>query len=66
MMSHASLDACYALRKQQVHEMVKDLYGKAGSPINIADKMFITSMLWGDSMLRGDEKSSTGLDRSLG
>ncbi|GLT45182.1 hypothetical protein SLA2020_190340 [Shorea laevis] len=68
MMSNASLDACYALRRREVREMVKDIHGKVGSPINIADQMFltvlnvITSMLWGGTVLYGQERCSIGVE----
>ncbi|GLT45179.1 hypothetical protein SLA2020_190310 [Shorea laevis] len=67
MMSNASLDACYALRRREVREMVKDIHGKVGSPINIADQMFltslnvITSMLWGGKIMSGKERCSIGV-----
>ncbi|KAL5746099.1 hypothetical protein ACOSP7_027245 [Xanthoceras sorbifolium] len=53
LMNKTSLDACHALRPQEIREMVKDLYAKVGSPINIGDQMFLTllnvimSMSWG-------------------
>ncbi|GKV16270.1 hypothetical protein SLEP1_g26938 [Rubroshorea leprosula] len=68
MMSNASLDACYSLRRREVREMVKDIHGKVGSPINIADQMFltvlnvITSMLWGGTILYGQERCSIGVE----
>ncbi|GLT45189.1 hypothetical protein SLA2020_190400 [Shorea laevis] len=68
MMSNASLDACYSLRRREVREMVKDIHGKVGSPINIADQIFltvlnvITSMLWGGTILYGQERCSIGVE----
>ncbi|XP_043700478.1 flavonoid 3'-monooxygenase-like [Telopea speciosissima] len=65
MMSNKSLEACYNLRRQEVVQMVKEVYTKIGSPINIGEVMFLTmanlilSMLWGGT-LQGDEKSSIG------
>ncbi|KAH7557456.1 hypothetical protein JRO89_XS11G0159300 [Xanthoceras sorbifolium] len=53
LMNKTSLDACHALRPQEIREMVKDLYAKVGSPINIGDQMFLTLLnvimrcLWG-------------------
>ncbi|XVF53970.1 hypothetical protein PTKIN_Ptkin05aG0143400 [Pterospermum kingtungense] len=68
ILSNTSLDACYALRRREVREMVKDIYAKVGSssPVNIGDQMFltvlnvITSMLWGGS-LHGEERNSLGI-----
>ncbi|GLT40314.1 hypothetical protein SLA2020_144580 [Shorea laevis] len=65
LMSNANLDACYALRQQGVREMVKDVHGKAGSPIDISEQMFIMvlnvtmSMVWG-APLHGEERNSIG------
>ncbi|KAK6262190.1 hypothetical protein QUC31_008006 [Theobroma cacao] len=67
IMSNTSLDNCYALRRREVREMVKDIYGKVGSPVNIGDQMFLTnlnvivSMLWGGS-LNGEERSRLGIE----
>ncbi|KAL5810982.1 hypothetical protein ACOSQ4_027550 [Xanthoceras sorbifolium] len=58
LMSKTSLDACHALCPQEIREMVKDLYAKVGSPINIGDQMFLTllnvimSMSWGGGGFR--------------
>ncbi|KAL5810978.1 hypothetical protein ACOSQ4_027546 [Xanthoceras sorbifolium] len=66
LMSKTSLDACHALRRQEIREMVKDLYAKVGSPINIGDQMFLTllnmimSMSWGGS-LHKEDKSRVGI-----
>ncbi|XVE68318.1 hypothetical protein DITRI_Ditri09bG0058000 [Diplodiscus trichospermus] len=65
--SNTRLDGCYLLRRREVREMVKDIYGKVGlSPVNIGDQMFltslnvITSMLWGGP-LHGEERSRLGI-----
>ncbi|TXG70753.1 hypothetical protein EZV62_005688 [Acer yangbiense] len=66
MMSKTSLDACHALRRQEVREMVKEVYAKVGSAINIGDQMFITilnvimNMSWGGS-LHGEERIRVGI-----
>ena len=66
MISKTSLDACYALRRQEVRKMVKDVYSKVGSSINIGEQMFITilnvimSMSWGSS-LTGEDRSRVGI-----
>ncbi|XP_022765769.1 cytochrome P450 93A3-like [Durio zibethinus] len=68
ILSNTSLDGCYALRRREVREMVKDIYGKVGSsPVNIGDQMFltilnvITSMVWGGS-LHGEERNRLGIE----
>ncbi|EOY22939.1 Cytochrome P450, family 706, subfamily A, polypeptide 6, putative [Theobroma cacao] len=67
IMSNRSLDDCYALRRREVRAMVKDIYGKVGSPVNIGDQMFLTSLdvilsvLWGGS-LHGEERSRLGIE----
>ncbi|KAK4838640.1 hypothetical protein QYF36_015292 [Acer negundo] len=66
MISKPSLDACCALRQQEVRKMVKDVYSKVGSSINIGEQMFITilnvimSMSWGSS-LNGEDRSRVGI-----
>lgn len=56
MMSNSALDACYAIRQEEVKEMLKEVYGKIGSPVNIGELMFLTQlnvttrMLWGTSL----------------
>lgn len=61
MMSNSGLDACYAIRQEEVKEMLKEVYGKIGSPVNIGELMFLTTlnattrMLWGTS-LRGKDR----------
>ena len=67
MMSSASLDACSALRRREVQEMVRDVYGKVGTTINMGDQMFltvlnvVTSMLWGGT-LHGEDRSRIGME----
>ncbi|KAK4837456.1 hypothetical protein QYF36_017440 [Acer negundo] len=66
MISKPSLDACYALRRQEVRKMVTDVYSKVGSSINIGEQMFITilnvimSMSWGSSW-NGEDRSRVGI-----
>ncbi|GKV33740.1 hypothetical protein SLEP1_g42204 [Rubroshorea leprosula] len=65
LMSNASLDACYAIRKQGVRELVKDVHGKAGSRIDISQQIFTfaldvtMTMVWGGP-LHGEERNSIG------
>ncbi|KAK4836868.1 hypothetical protein QYF36_000926 [Acer negundo] len=66
MMCKTSLDACHALRRQEVREMAKEVYAKVGSAINIGDQMFITilnvimNMSWGGS-LHGEDRIRVGI-----
>ncbi|TXG70752.1 hypothetical protein EZV62_005687 [Acer yangbiense] len=66
MISKPSLDACYALRRQEVRKMVKHVYSKVGSSINIGEQIFITvlnvimSMSWGGS-LQGEDRNRVGI-----
>ncbi|KAJ4981317.1 hypothetical protein NE237_032154 [Protea cynaroides] len=67
LMSNKSLDACYGLRQQEVHQMIRDVYSKIGTPVNIGEMMFLTmlnlfmSMLWGGT-LQGEEKTGLGVE----
>ncbi|KAK2653602.1 hypothetical protein Ddye_013458 [Dipteronia dyeriana] len=60
MMSKSSLDACHTFRRQEIRKMVKEVYAKAGSPINIGEQMFLTilnvimRMSWGASLNEQD------------
>ncbi|KAE8694237.1 putative Cytochrome P450 [Hibiscus syriacus] len=55
IMSKSSLDACYALRRREIGQMVKDLHRKIGSSVNIIEQLSLTtvkvmiSTLWGGS-----------------
>ncbi|KAK6262191.1 hypothetical protein QUC31_008007 [Theobroma cacao] len=66
-MSNRSLDACYTLRRREVRQMVKYIYGKVCSAVKIGEQMFLTSlnvmlsMLWGGS-LNGEERSRFGIE----
>ncbi|KAK3220941.1 hypothetical protein Dsin_014911 [Dipteronia sinensis] len=60
IMSKTSLDSCHTFRRQEVRKMVKEVYAKAGSPINIGEQMFLTilnvimRMAWGASLNEED------------
>ncbi|XVE64101.1 hypothetical protein DITRI_Ditri07aG0074500 [Diplodiscus trichospermus] len=62
IMSNRSLDNCYEIRRRKIRKMVKDIYGKVGSPIRVGDEIFHTTLsvmidtLWGGS-LDGEEGS---------
>ncbi|PIA32655.1 hypothetical protein AQUCO_04400086v1 [Aquilegia coerulea] len=64
ILNKTSLDAVSMLRRREFRRMVKLVYEKVGSPINVAERMFFTSlssimsMLWGGA-LKDDEISST-------
>ncbi|XP_058085380.1 flavonoid 3'-monooxygenase CYP75B137-like [Magnolia sinica] len=67
MLSGASLDAVYALRRREVRATVSHMYKNSGVPINVGEQMFltvmnvITSMLWGGT-LKGEERTSLGAE----
>ncbi|PIA50062.1 hypothetical protein AQUCO_01300652v1, partial [Aquilegia coerulea] len=67
MLGNASLDAVYTLRHREVRRMVRTVYSKRSSPINIGEEMFltvmnvITSMMWGGT-IKGDEGTSLGAE----
>ncbi|PIA50063.1 hypothetical protein AQUCO_01300653v1 [Aquilegia coerulea] len=64
MLGNASLDAVYTLRNREVRRMVRNVYSKIGSPINVGEEMFltvmnvITSMMWGGT-IKGDEGTAS-------
>ena len=73
LMSNASLDACYALRKQEVKNIIRDLYNnnKTGidKPIDVGEFSISTfvcviqNMLWGEALeLREKEISNLGAE----
>ncbi|XP_043700476.1 costunolide synthase-like [Telopea speciosissima] len=63
LMSNKILETCYSLRRQEVQKMVKEVFGKIGTFINICEVTYLTmlslimNMLWRDT-LQGDEKTS--------
>ncbi|KAI3468885.1 hypothetical protein Pfo_025548 [Paulownia fortunei] len=65
MLGHATLDAFYSYRRQEVRNSIKYLYNLKGSPVNVGEQMFssvlnvITNMLWGGT-IQGDERTSIG------
>ncbi|CBI24736.3 unnamed protein product, partial [Vitis vinifera] len=67
MLSSATLDVFYDLRRQEFQRTVRYLYGQAGSPVNVGEQMFltvmnvITSMLWGGTV-KGEERASLGAE----
>ncbi|KAK1558799.1 hypothetical protein Q3G72_006816 [Acer saccharum] len=65
MMSNASLDACYSLRKQEVKKIIRDVYNRSGKAIDIGELSFsasinvIQNILWG-STLQGENTTING------
>ncbi|KAJ8650058.1 hypothetical protein MRB53_003081 [Persea americana] len=66
MLGHASLEAVYELRRQEMRATIGHVYGRSsGMAINVGEQMFltvlnvITSMLWGGT-LKGEERTSLG------
>ncbi|KAJ6341948.1 hypothetical protein OIU78_009984, partial [Salix suchowensis] len=44
MLSNASLDASYELRKQEVKKAIRDVYNKIGSPVDFGELAYVTSI----------------------
>lgn len=67
MLSSSTLDSVYGLRRSEIRQTVGYLYGKAGSPVNIGEQMFltvmnvITGMLWGGTV-KGEERAAVGAE----
>lgn len=67
MLSNATLDSVYDVRKREVRETVRYFHERVGSPVNIGEQMFlavlniITNMMWGGT-LKGSERSSLGAE----
>ncbi|KAL8529936.1 hypothetical protein ACS0TY_007126 [Phlomoides rotata] len=67
MLSCNTLDSVYGLRRKELRQTVGYLYGKAGSPVNVAEQMFltvmnvITGMMWGGTV-KGDERAGLGTE----
>ncbi|KAJ0018522.1 hypothetical protein Pint_09991 [Pistacia integerrima] len=70
LMSNASLEACYPLRKQVVKKTIKDVYKKVGQPVEVGEVSLATSMnvlqnmMWGGS-LEGEKMKRTNLGVEL-
>nr|QNS29991.1 cytochrome P450 [Nothapodytes nimmoniana] len=67
MLSNATLDSVYSLRRRELRKTVKYFHSLAGSPINLGEQMFltilnvITNMLWGCTV-EGQERASLGAE----
>lgn len=67
MLSNASLDSVYELRRREIRQTIRYFYGRAGSPVNVGEQIFltimnvVTNMLWGGT-IEGEERSSVGAE----
>ncbi|KAG4943244.1 hypothetical protein JHK85_047890 [Glycine max] len=67
MLSHATLDTVYDLRREEVRKTVSYLHDRVGSAVNIGEQVFltvinvITNMLWG-GVVEGAERESMGAE----
>ena len=67
MLSNENLDTFYVLRRNELKKIVRDLYTKVETPINISKLAFltvinmITSMFWGGT-LDGEEEKHLGAE----
>ncbi|XP_019057138.1 PREDICTED: cytochrome P450 93A3-like [Tarenaya hassleriana] len=63
MLSHATLDSFYGLRRREIRQNIRYLWGRAraGSPVNLGEQIFltvfnvVTQMLWG-ATVEGEEE----------
>lgn len=68
MLSNANIDACYALRKEEVHKSLNYIYGKAGSAVDLGEVAFMTSintlkrMIWGGTLQEGKGATDIGVE----
>ncbi|XP_027084287.1 flavonoid 3'-monooxygenase CYP75B137-like [Coffea arabica] len=67
MLSCATLDAVYALRRNELRQMIKYIHSQAGKQVNVGEQLFlsvlnvITNMLWGGTV-KGDERAGVGAE----
>lgn len=67
MLGHSTLDSVYGLRRRELRQTIGYLYGKAGTPVNVGEQMFltamnvITSMMWGGTV-KGEERAGLGAE----
>lgn len=68
MLGHATIDAFYCYRRQEIRNMIKFLYNQNGvNEVDVGEQMFkivlnvITSMLWGGTV-RGKEVATIGVE----
>ncbi|KAG4933105.1 hypothetical protein JHK87_047107 [Glycine soja] len=67
MLSNATLDSVYDLRRNEMRKTVSYLYGRVGSAVNVGEQVFltvmnvITNMMWGGAV-EGAERESMGAE----
>ena len=67
MLSNATLDSVYSLRRREVRRTVGQIYNRVGSPVDVGEHVFlcilnvITNMLWGGTV-EGDEGAILGAE----
>lgn len=65
MLSSATLDSMYTLRRKEIRGTIGYMYGRAGFPVNVGEQMFltvlnvITNMMWGGTV-KGEERVGLG------
>lgn len=70
MLSNATLDSVYELRKREVRETVRYFRSRDGSPVNVGEQMFltvlnvITTMMWGGT-IEGNDREKLGAEFRL-
>lgn len=63
MLSSATLDSFYELRRKEIQQTIKFLHSQIGKKVNVGEQMFlnvlnvITNMLWGGTV-KGEERAS--------
>ncbi|PON92928.1 Cytochrome P450, E-class, group I [Trema orientale] len=67
MLSNATLDSVYSLRRREVRRTVGQIFNRVGSSVDVGEQVFlsahnvITNMLWGGTV-EGDEGASVGAE----
>lgn len=68
MLSSTTLDSVYALRRRELRRTIKNLYERAGSPVDVGEQMFlnvmnvITTMMWGGGVVAEEEGAGLGAE----
>ncbi|KAE8689476.1 Detected protein of confused Function [Hibiscus syriacus] len=67
MLSNATLDKMYSLRRRETRKTVDYLYANAGAPVNLGEQVFltifnvVTNMIWG-STVEGEAGANIGAE----
>ncbi|KAI7993296.1 Flavonoid 3'-monooxygenase [Camellia lanceoleosa] len=67
MLSNATLDSIYGLRRRELRRTIQYFYSRVGSRVNVGEQMFltvmnvITNMLWGGTV-KGEERGKMGAE----